>query len=275
MSYDRASPEADSKLVERLYKLGHHSPFEFSSWFAEFMKTKELYRYLVEFCVESRGWELTWDNGTFYLSGNGRTLLDARGTAIGKELYSMAPPEWKRFLEGDGWNWGRLDMPFEDLDMSAPGVRLLWDDRAPAGFDWVHNRMTFFIGGITRVATAQLTRHRTLSFLQQSFRYTSPTEDEFLHPPTLIESDLVREAQDLVSTSHGLYRKLVSEGVPKEDARFYLPLGTTTRIIVGGSQRWLEHFVKVRSNLHAQWEIRQIAGEIEKILTERRKPYNL
>jgi thymidylate synthase (FAD) len=59
-----------------------------------------------------------------------------------------------------------------------------------------------------------------------------------------------------------VYKDLITEGVKKEDARFILPQGTTTELlVVGNFQAWYD-FIKLRSGKEVQWEIRAVAHEI-------------
>jgi thymidylate synthase (FAD) len=55
------------------------------------------------------------------------------------------------------------------------------------------------------------------------------------------------------------YKRMVSLGVPKEDARFVLPHGWETSIIVTMNARELRHFFELRLCRRAQWEIRKVA----------------
>lgn len=65
------------------------------------------------------------------------------------------------------------------------------------------------------------------------------------------------------------YNQLIEAGIKKEDARFVLPEGTSTElIVVGNFQAWLD-FIKLRGDTHAQWEIRQVAKTINNILAEK------
>ena len=64
------------------------------------------------------------------------------------------------------------------------------------------------------------------------------------------------------------YNKLIAAGVKKEDARFVLPNGGTTELVVTGNfQAWLD-FIKLRADTHAQYEIRHVAKTINNILSE-------
>jgi thymidylate synthase (FAD) len=64
------------------------------------------------------------------------------------------------------------------------------------------------------------------------------------------------------------YQELIALGVKKEDARFVLPAGIQTELIVTGNlQAWLD-FIKLRADKFAQQEIRTVAKEINNQLTE-------
>ena len=48
-------------------------------------------------------------------------------------------------------------------------------------------------------------------------------------------------------------------GIPVEDARFILPHGWETRLVLTMNARELHHFFNVRLCRRAQWEIRELA----------------
>jgi thymidylate synthase (FAD) len=58
------------------------------------------------------------------------------------------------------------------------------------------------------------------------------------------------------------YEKLSSLGVPREDARFILPHGYETSIIVTMNAREMLHFFELRLCRRAQWEIRNVAARM-------------
>ena len=131
-----------------------------------------------------------------------------------------------------------------------------------------HGSATFAIDGLSRVALAQLTRHRHLSFCVQSSRYTE-ADGEMVMPATVAENE---KARDLWETSQSLflrtYRNLLALGVPKQDARMVLPQAQTCNLVVTGNFRaWLE-FLPKRQDQAAQWEIRELANEIGRLLAE-------
>ncbi|NPA58706.1 MAG: FAD-dependent thymidylate synthase [Aquificae bacterium] len=54
--------------------------------------------------------------------------------------------------------------------------------------------------------------------------------------------------------------------VKREDARFILPHGRKTTIVVSGTVSWLKDFIKKRLDPHAQWEIRKVAEQMRHLL---------
>lgn len=53
---------------------------------------------------------------------------------------------------------------------------------------------------------------------------------------------------------------MVADGVPEEDARFIIPEGIATRLMLTMNVRELRHFFSLRSCNRAQWEIRALAN---------------
>ncbi len=54
--------------------------------------------------------------------------------------------------------------------------------------------------------------------------------------------------------------------VKREDARFILPHGRKTTIVVSGTLSWIKDFIEKRTDPHAQWEIRDVANQMKKLL---------
>lgn len=143
-----------------------------------------------------------------------------------------------------------------------------------------HASFTFAIGGISRVSSHQLVRHRLASYSQQSQRYVkSRSVDETILPDdrlidmayTFQPSDYVipesikknkflkkryEEVMGIIATT---YQQFLDARIPGEDARYLLPNATATKIIVTMNARELRHFFTLRCCNRAQWEIRRMA----------------
>jgi len=123
----------------------------------------------------------------------------------------------------------------------------------------------FHIQGISRTCSHQMVRSKFLEFLQRSQRYCNESETPFVVPTE--DPDLSAVITASYKASLDTYNKLIAAGVKKEDARFVLPNGGTTELVVTGNfQAWLD-FIKLRADKHAQWEIREVAKEINNILS--------
>lgn len=91
---------------------------------------------------------------------------------------------------------------------------------------------------------------------------------EFVFPPSIEENTEARVVLStfLLGDVRRAYKALRKLGIPKEDARFVLPNATATRVIMTMNFREYRHFIKVRMDKAAQWEIRQLAMGILKRL---------
>lgn len=135
----------------------------------------------------------------------------------------------------------------------------------------------FHIEGVSRSLTHQLVRHRIASYAQRSQRYV--IEDNFSYvTPKSVKDKLVyvqvaghylsftyEELMDILQQAYGEY---IMQDVPAEDARYILPNACDTVIDVQFNFRELMSFCNLRLCKRSQWEIRQLATEIVKLVTE-------
>ena len=132
-----------------------------------------------------------------------------------------------------------------------------------------HASATFLIEDISRSCMAQLTRHRLASFTVESMRYVDYSSAVFVDPASIVESgDRFRLYTQATALALYTYRKLLELGVPHEDARFVLPIGTSTRLAVTANFREWRHIIRLRTSPAAQWEIRKLSRSILEILVQ-------
>jgi len=134
-----------------------------------------------------------------------------------------------------------------------------------------HVKFTFAIEGVSRTLTHQLVRHRIASYSQQSARYVKMTDFNYIIPPSIEKDKKLRsEFIKIMAEAQNSYNKilellkgkgLVGEKV-NQDARFVLPQGAETKIVVTMNCRELIHFFKLRCCARAQWEIRNLANKM-------------
>jgi len=86
-------------------------------------------------------------------------------------------------------------------------------------------------------------------------------------PPTIKNN---QQALDIflkaTKQSEETYIDLVNMGIPAEDARFILPHGQKTNIVVSGPIPHLMDFISKRIEKGAQWEIRDTAIKMKELL---------
>lgn len=128
-----------------------------------------------------------------------------------------------------------------------------------------HAVFTFAVEGLSRVALAQLTRHRLASFDVQSQRYVKLDDPELVIPETVRSSKYREEVENTMRSVMDLYRRMVEDGIPCEDARYVTPQAVPTKLIMTMNARELLHFFSLRTCNRAQWEIRALADGMLKI----------
>lgn len=144
-----------------------------------------------------------------------------------------------------------------------------------------HIHASFNIEGVSRVVMAQATRHRHLSWDIQSQRYVDFSDPDYTIPESFTNPDhftrddgqieLSKEKlQELkeerfewqVEESAKDYEYLVSQGIPKEDARYILPTAMQVNCVMSGNARALMHVVNMRSKANVQKETRDLANNV-------------
>lgn len=133
---------------------------------------------------------------------------------------------------------------------------------------------------------AQLIRHRTASVNQLSGRYTEMDQGYYIpevdrmhaqsqtnrqgSAPELVDNP--RQARGVlrnaVEESDMVYQWLLEEGLTREIARLVLPQNAYTVLVWKMDLHNLLHFLQLRLDEHAQWEIRQYAKAIADIVRE-------
>lgn len=133
-----------------------------------------------------------------------------------------------------------------------------------------HASATIIASGVSRALTHQLVRHRIASYCQESQRYVKLNEPEYVTPNSIGENGPDNKAwiifYEQMESTWKAYNDLLALGIPAEDARFVLPNACCSKIAITMNFRSWRHFLKLRMDKHAQWEIREMAVEIHKLL---------
>jgi len=156
-----------------------------------------------------------------------------------------------------------------------------------------HATFTFAVEGVSRSLLAQLTRHRIASYTVKSQRYVKEGQFEYVTPPEIendenakriyvqtmeMEQKAYNELTDILSKKH--YNTFISEGYDEkkaesmaekkaiEDARYVLPNSCATTLMMTFNARSLYNFFEHRCCERAQWEIREMANIMLKLVKE-------
>jgi len=184
-----------------------------------------------------------------------------------------------------------IDDIFENLtpENTEKFIRSLIDMGHESPFE--HISFTFGIEGVSRALLAQITRHRIASYSVKSQRYVSegnfnyviPHEIEKIPEAAEIFTEAMEVSQkyyirlaEILKEKH--YNRFIESGEDEksakrkaekraiEDARFVLPNACDTQMIVTMNVRSLYNFFSHRCCNRAQWEIRELAEEMLRLV---------
>jgi len=138
----------------------------------------------------------------------------------------------------------------------------LWN-ALKAGHDGLleHALFSFEVIGVSKALTHQLVRHRIgCSYAQQSQRHVQiqiESVEWYITPKTAVP--LFHKTMQIIGAS---YLECIKQGMPLEDARYLLPNGCMSNLVMSMNARALEHFFNLRKCTRAQWEIRNLAERV-------------
>lgn len=174
-------------------------------------------------------------------------------------------------------SFGKMKKDMDDKDVTL--LKYLIENRHSSPME--HMVFTFSVH-CPLFVRGQWHRHRTWSYNEISRRYTE-IDMEFYLPETLrcqhvsnrqasgdetvADAEVLRcEMADIHQASFVLYEKLLASGCCREQARGVLPQNMMTTFWATVDLSNLLHFLSLRDHPHAQWEIREYAKAIKKLI---------
>ncbi|MFA6432934.1 MAG: FAD-dependent thymidylate synthase [Candidatus Paceibacterota bacterium] len=140
-----------------------------------------------------------------------------------------------------------------------------------------HSNFTALIIG-SRAMSHQLVRHSVgITFTQESMRYCDYSREgkklSVVIPPSIsVNADLrlsfLLECGRQYDTYCQFIGKYSDTVVAPEDARYLLPHATATTVYATANYQAWRHFIHMRNDAHAQWEIREIAKQAYEFFKE-------
>lgn len=161
---------------------------------------------------------------------------------------------------------------FDDIEIDYDKAKKLLEKIIKSGHLSIleHYSFTFAIEDVSVALLGQLTRHRLASFTVQSLRYNDMTKEDIniSIPEGLKYEDINNIYLKSISDSYNNYIKLIEKGYKPQTARYVLPQGIETNIIMTMNLRELFHFLDLRNCNRADDEIHELAIFIYNICKE-------
>ncbi|HLO66103.1 MAG TPA: FAD-dependent thymidylate synthase [Holophaga sp.] len=177
-------------------------------------------------------------------------------------------------------SFGKRKETFDEADEKLIDYLAAHDHTSP----FRHTSMTFHVKAPIFVFR-QWMKHRIASeFNEISGRYVEFPEDEFFVPAAFRRQAKVNKqgSEGQVDGPEGeqakevflatcrnavsQYKQLIALGVCREQARCVLPLGLYSEVYWTVSLQAAAHFIRLRTDGHAQWEIQQYAHAVRDLV---------
>ena len=277
-SHDRINDNSYIKFVESIAKRGHYSVFEHESITIEF---PYYFDGEVHLFLESKFFDLSYSeiNHNYYVTGNIRAWKEFFNkrkpfAVFVKELYDAIGQKYEILFPVIDEKRNAPDymkiVSFNEMNLKDIEEKYLPFEEAKK-----HITSTFHIR-TDRATSHQIVRHRLSSFSQESQRYVNYTIDKFENTIKFIlpleakdlddEMDGVDEIKRSFAMSEDAYFSLIEKGVKPETARCVLPNATATEIVITSNLKQWDRFIDLRSDSHAQIDIREISNTIKDII---------
>ncbi|MCU0640243.1 MAG: FAD-dependent thymidylate synthase [Candidatus Krumholzibacteria bacterium] len=138
-----------------------------------------------------------------------------------------------------------------------------------------HAVFNFDVMGVSRLAVEAIEQFRLASFTEKSQRYIKLGRDNLLPGEvkgSILENDFRELLVELTDAYEKLYHAIVSSGedagVAKEDARYLMPLATTSQLGMTINARELEYMIS-RLASHPLEELRRFSSKLSKIAAKK------
>jgi thymidylate synthase (FAD) len=138
-----------------------------------------------------------------------------------------------------------------------------------------HASITFYVTGVSRYMTHEIVRHRHASWSQLSTRYVDESDSEIVRHPGMNDQDWAETVEFFAAAQEkyaAMVERMTARGLKRKEAReaarFVLPGGMETKIVMTGNVRAWRDMLKKRYHVAADAEIREFATEVLNHLRE-------
>ena len=171
------------------------------------------------------------------------------------------------------WTSTSRDLTDEKRERIPKLLKMLADNSHETPFE--KSSLHFLV--VTDVSVhIHLLKHRIgVSVNGESARYKELKEDKYYVPvdwDSEEKSKYIEHMESSLKKYHEVLDRLVKKGVPrkraKESARMYVPYGNQLTADVMFNFRSFVHFLRLRYSTHAQLEVRDLAGDMLRLVKE-------
>lgn len=176
------------------------------------------------------------------------------------EIMTATPHALEIIAAAAGTSYGKHDASLKRVQSCFSGGHMSVFEHAVA---------TFRVADVSRACTHQIVRHRLASYTQLSQRYTkvdTSTTEWYVMPESFATAWSRADFDACMVDYAQAYRDAIESGIRPEDARYVLPEATKTEITATMNLREIYHFLDLRQDARSQWEIREVAHELERAL---------
>lgn len=140
-----------------------------------------------------------------------------------------------------------------------------------------HCSVNIIFRNVTRVFTHELVRHRVgMGYSQESLRFVRLDDLDHYQPDGDAYPDLTDKMAELSSWQKEMAEEFGLDGMAMVDKKKFTsfmrrvaPMGLCTSIMMTANHRILRHIIKMRTEMSAEVEIREVFGEVARIVKEK------
>lgn len=218
-SEDKITEDSCEEFVQRMINSGHHAMLEHGTVYLMIHNEVDDFELIYEDFEQNKYSKINYDGSYLYVTTNYRVLIE------------------------NGWLY-TLDYQCEPtaLHEKRVTVKFICD----------------------RGVSHEFVRHRVFSFAQESTRYCNYSKDKFgneltcILPPWEIDGSYLEFEEDL-RVLESIYFKWLKRGWKAQEARYFLPTGIKTELVMTGFVSDWEHFFKLRCHSTAHPQARELA----------------
>jgi thymidylate synthase (FAD) len=169
------------------------------------------------------------------------------------------------------WTSTSRELTEDKLSRVDKLINMLWKEGHHSVFE---KGMVHFLVDTDIASHIHLLKHRIASINAESARYKELQEDKYYIPADW-PAEWQNKLAHYVETGNVLYHECLSVLTPelgrkraKESARFFKTYNSQIQADIQFNMRSFANFLKLRNSEHAQTEIREVAAEMLRLVTE-------